>query len=115
MKKTTKPTGAALAFPFPALIVRPPLDRAKSYAESCGVKRVDVLRIERAEGRAFVRERTGRTLLKSWVKLESLASTPAKAAAKLKPFLEELAARPLLTAMAGKTAAGSDNRKGVAA
>jgi hypothetical protein len=92
-------------FPFRALHVRPVLRRG-SFSDSCGVVAVDVLRIEKAQGAALVSERCGSVTRKIWVPFSELATTPEKAAEKLRPALAELSARPLFQ-MAGMTADSS--------
>lgn len=88
--------------PRPALRLRLNYARSgKSYSDSIAVEACTVLRIEGEN--AVIAVRVGRISETRVVPVADLASTAAKAIAKLQAHFAALLSRPLLTAPAGMT------------
>jgi len=90
------------SFPRRALVVKAIYARAeKSFTNSVLIEACDVLSI--VDGCATVEVRVGAGLERRHCNLTDLASTPARAVAKLEAHFAALLSRPLLPATAGMT------------
>ncbi|HTJ79872.1 MAG TPA: hypothetical protein VL357_12825 [Rariglobus sp.] len=93
------------SFPRRALLVRASYENANSYADAFAVVSVEVLSV--IDGKACCRVRSGSAFRVETHSVESLASTPERAAAKVKEHFAALLSRPLLQPVAGKTEAAA--------